>query len=119
MPRNFEVVSGWMTLIFDPDNRPLYGIVQPDEDNALTVIKGNSWHIPRLNGAPNFIRPNEDSPEDIEILYGLDEEDSNRLIGFKPEFFGAEIGERITDIFFNAGHVDGKQAGPVAVFRRL
>ena len=37
---NLEGVTGWMTLIFNPDGEFISGILIGDDDNALTIAKG-------------------------------------------------------------------------------
>jgi len=115
----FAVIGGWMTLVFDAERRPLYGIVQPDDDNDLTVIKGSSRPFTHPDtGIPHFIRPMDEDSSKLEIRYALDDE-NNRLKGFSEAFFGAARGDSFDGITFEADHVDGDQGGPIHVMRKL
>jgi hypothetical protein len=115
----FAVIGGWMTLIFDAEKRPLYGIVQPDDDNDLTVIKGTGRSFTHEDtGIPNFIRPMAEDASKLEIRYALHAE-NNRLKGFTEDFFGAQRGTSFDGITFEADHGDGDQGGPIHVMRKL
>jgi hypothetical protein len=120
LPKDFAVVGAWLTLIFDPENRPLFGIVQPDDDNALTVTKGSSRGFKDAAGLPNFIVPNSENASKLDIRYQMGEPDSdNRLMGFTEDFFTSVVGDEIPGISFKSGHNDGNQAGPIKLTRKL
>lgn len=119
----FENIGGWMTLILDSSQRPLYGIVMPDNDNDLTVVKGTSRQFAsETTGLPNFIVESESDATELDILYGLDEVEG-RLVGFDPDFINTEVGGSVSGITFEFVHssdgVETPYAGPVWVTRRL
>lgn len=68
------VVAGWMTVIKDADGKPLVVGLMPDDDNALTVIKGSNKSSAGIDSAAFAATGNN-----YNVSYSLDANNKGKL----------------------------------------
>ncbi len=80
---NCKTVAGWMTLILDKDGKPMMASLMPDDDNALTVLKGGTYST-TTPGKLDSSAIVENSSTDWSINYNLGTQLSGTIYGFDP-----------------------------------
>ena len=81
-------VKAWMTLITAPDGSPLSANIMPDDDNILTVVKGNSEGTPA-----QWLDVNSDNT--VNIKYSLDDGVLGEIQNFNPNLDALSVGSSV------------------------
>ncbi len=119
---NCIAVAGWMTTIYRPDaSKPFFATFMPDDDNALTVLKGSNYAIIENNTAPAPIDPtavtaNNDHSSAFDITYNLGSDFVGTLYNFSPI---TTIGTTSSDSYFIQINDEGIRYGTVNLTRGL
>ena len=78
-----KIVAGWMTLILDKEGAPLMASLMPDDDNALTVVKGGTYSTTN-QGELDTAAIVQNSASNWDIHYNLGDELNGIIYGFNP-----------------------------------
>ncbi len=68
---NYFKIGAWLTAIMDPDGKPISAILQPDDDNAQTVVKGTWSGLQKSVPADPIVTPGSDA-QHVDVHYRLD-----------------------------------------------
>lgn len=68
---NYFTIGAWLTAIMDPDGKPLSAILQPDDDNALTVVKGTWAGLQKSVPSAPIVTAGSDANH-VDVHYRLD-----------------------------------------------
>jgi len=116
-PDGCHKLAGWMTTIFENDGTPLGVSLLPDDDNALTVLKGSNV------GANGFDKTvfTKKSENVFDIDYGIGSPGSQGLTGVLEGMdFTKAVDEVVTTNFSTKTMTNGKFAfGQIVLDRKL
>jgi hypothetical protein len=110
-----HIVAGWMTTIFASDGSPLVSNLMPDDDNAMTVLKGSNFSATGYD--LEVFKKLSDKVYDVSYVLG--QEGTKRLEGKVSAIdFGKEIGESQTTSFSTSSMTNGKFSFGQVLFNR-